>query len=153
MKYIVLFTAVAAVATTLFVSCAKDDEQQKTDNPQIAICYAAEEFKLTEKDNGKTIKVHTGDLIRITLESNITTGYDWENADKVDKSILKLENNDYVSDPHPEGMVGVGGNTVIVYRALKQGKTKVDLTYMQPWEPDADDIEKFNVTIEVLDRP
>ena len=58
-----------------------------------------------------------------------------------------------MSDLHPEGMVGVGGNTVIVYRALKQGKTKVDLTYMQPWEPDADDIEKFNVTIEVLDRP
>lgn len=120
---------------------------------QLAINDAAEEFKLTEKDNGRTIKVHAGDIIRITLESNITTGYDWENADKVDKDILKLDKNDYVSDPNPEEMDGIGGRTIIVYRALKQGKAKVDLTYMQAWEPDADDIEKFSVTVEVLDRP
>ena len=111
-------------------------------SPREAVNDAANEFKLKEKDNGKTIEVHTGDIIRITLESNITTGYDWENADKVDKDILKLDRNDYVSDPNPEELDGVGGKTVIVYRALKQGKAKIDLSYMQAWEPDADDIEK-----------
>ncbi len=118
-------------------------------SPRIA---AGNELKLTEQDNGKNIEVHTGDIIRITLESNITTGYRWENADKVDKDILALDRNDYVSDPNPEELDGVGGNTVIVYRALKPGKAKIDLVYLQSWEPSEFD-ERFSVTVEVLDKP
>ena len=113
---------------------------------------AGDEFSLTEQDNGKNIEVRTGDIIRITLESNITTGYSWENADKVDKDILALDANDYVSDPNPEELDGVGGNTVIVYRALKPGKTKIDLVYLQSWAPSEFD-ERFSVTVEVLDKP
>ena len=96
--------------------------------------------------------MHPGDIIRITLESNITTGYSWENADKVDKDILALDTNDYVSDPNPEELDGVGGNTVIVYRALKPGKAKIDLVYLQSWEPSEFDT-KFSVTVEVSERP
>ena len=114
-------------------------------SPRIA---AGDTFDLTEADNGKNIEVHPGDIIRITLESNITTGYSWENADKVDKDILALDTNDYVSDPNPEELDGVGGNTVIVYRALKPGKTKIDLVYSQSWDPSESD-PKFTVTVEV----
>lgn len=46
-------------------------------------------------------------------------------------------------------MVGVGGRTTIVYRALKKGKAKIDLTYMQPWEPDSEFNTKYTVTVEV----
>ena len=118
-------------------------------SPQLA---AGDEFHLTEQDNGKKIEVHPGDVIRITLESNITTGYSWENADKVDQDILALDANDYVSDPNPEEMDGVGGSTVIVYRALKPGKAKIDLVYLQSWEPSEFDT-KFSVTVEVSERP
>lgn len=118
-------------------------------SPRIA---AGDKFNLTEADNGKTIEVHPGDIIRITLESNITTGYSWENADKVDKDILALDTNDYVSDPNPEELDGVGGNTVIVYRALKPGKAKIDLVYLQSWEPSEFDT-KFSVTVEASERP
>lgn len=117
-------------------------------SPRIA---AGDEFDLTERDNGGNLKVHTGDIIRITLDSNITTGYSWENADKVDRDILALDKNDYVSDPNPEELDGVGGSTVIVYRALKPGKAKIDLVYLQSWDPSEFD-EKFSVTVEVSDR-
>lgn len=118
--------------------------------PRIA---AGDEFCLTMKDNGKTIEVHTGDIIRITLKSNITTGYSWESADKVDKDILALDKNDYMSDPNPEELDGVGGNTVIVYRALKPGRAKIDLIYMRPWEEVSEFDEKYSVTVEVSKRP
>ena len=117
--------------------------------PRIA---AGDKLNLTEADNGRKIEVHPGDIIRITLESNITTGYSWENADKVDKDILALNSNDYVSDPNPEELDGIGGNTVIVYRALKPGKAKIDLVYLQSWDPSEFDM-KFSVTVEVSDRP
>jgi len=109
-------------------------------------------FRLAEADNGKTVGVHPGDVIRITLESNITTGYSWENADKVDSDVLALDANDYVSDPNPEELDGVGGNTVIVYRALKPGTAKIDLVYLQSWSPSEFDT-KFSVTVEVTARP
>ena len=132
----------------------EDKDPAKTFNLHVVIGAASpriatgDTFNLTEADNGKNIEVHTGDIIRITLESNITTGYNWENADKVDKDILALDTNDYVSGPNPEELDGVGGSTVIVYRALKPGKAKIDLVYSQSWEPSEFDT-KFSVTIEV----
>lgn len=111
-----------------------------------------DEFKLTEADNGKKIEVHPGDVIRISLESNITTGYSWENADKVDADVLALDANDYVSDPNPEELDGVGGRTVVVYRALKPGEAKIDLVYLQSWAPSEFDTQ-FTVTVTVSPRP
>ena len=156
------FKAVQAGETEISLSYARPWEDERpaartfrlhvvigADTPRIA---AGDKFNLSEADNGKNIEVHTGDIIRITLESNITTGYSWENADKVDQDILALDSNDYVSDPNPEELDGVGGNTVIVYRALKPGKAKIDLVYLQSWEPSESDT-KFSVTVEVSDRP
>ena len=49
-------------------------------------------------------------------------------------------------------MVGVGGRTTIVYRAVKPGTAKIDLTYMQPWEPDSKFNTDYTVTVKVLDK-
>ena len=109
----------------------------------------AKEVRLNDGDNGKTVKVAVGGAVTLTLESNPTTGFSWEKTDKVDKDILKLERNDYKEKDHPAGVVGVGGRTTIVYRALKKGKAKIDLTYMQPWEPDSKFNTDYTVTVEV----
>ncbi len=110
---------------------------------------AKAEIRLTDKDNGKTVKVAVDGTVILSLESNATTGFSWTKADKVDKDILKLEKNDYMQSPNPNGLLGVGGTTVIVYRALKKGKAKIDLTYMQPWNPDSEFNTNYSVTVEV----
>jgi len=110
---------------------------------------AAKEVRLNDGDNGKSVKVAAGGTVTLTLEANATTGFSWTRADKVDKNILKLERNDYLQNANPGGMVGVGGRTVIVYRALKPGKAKIELTYMQPWEPDSEFNTDYTVTVEV----
>ncbi len=110
---------------------------------------AAKEVRLNDGDNGKTVKVAVGGTVTLTLESNPTTGFSWTGVDKVDKDILKLERNDYKEKDHPAGMVGVGGRDTIVYRALKKGKAKIELIYMQPWEPDSEFNTKYTVTVEV----
>ena len=88
-------------------------------------------------------------MVLLALDSNATTGFSWTGAEKVDRNILKLEKEDYLENAHPAGMVGVGGKTVIVYRALKPGKAKIDLVYMQPWEPDSKFNTNYSVTVEV----
>lgn len=110
---------------------------------------APKEINLGDDDNGKTVKVAVGGMVILSLDSNATTGFSWTKADKVDKDILKLEKDDYLENNHPAGMVGVGGKTVILYRALKAGTAKIDLTYMQPWEPDSKFNTNYTVTVEV----
>ena len=110
---------------------------------------AAEDVRLNDGDNGKTVKVGVGGTVTLTLETNPTTGFSWTKVDKVDKDILKLERNDYRQSANPNGLVGVGGRTTIVYRALKKGKAKINLTYMQPWEPDSEFNTNYTVTVEV----
>ena len=111
---------------------------------------ASKDVRLNDGDNGKTVQVGVGGTVTLTLESNPTTGFSWNKLEDVDKSILKLEKNDYKQKSSPAGMVGVGGRDTIVYRALKAGKAKIDLIYMQPWEPDSQFNTKYTVTVEVL---
>ena len=111
---------------------------------------ASKDVRLNDGDNGKTVQVAVGGTVTLTLESNPTTGFSWNKVEDVDKSILKLEKNDYKQKSSPAGMVGVGGRNTIVYRALKAGTAKIDLIYMQPWEPDSQFITKYSVTVEVL---
>ena len=110
----------------------------------------AKEFTLGDKDTGKTLEVHVGDSVKLVLETNPTTGFSWNKIEDVDKSILKLEKNDYKQNANPGRLVGVGGNTTIVYRAIKAGTAKIDLVYMQPWEPDSEFKTEYSVTVKVL---
>ena len=119
------------------------------DDAKAAAPAASKDVRLNDGDNGKTVKVGVGGTVTLTLESNPTTGFSWTKTDKVDASILKLERNDYRQNANPAGMVGVGGRTTIVYRALKKGTAKIDLTYMQPWEPDSEFNTDYTVTVEV----
>lgn len=106
-------------------------------------------YEMTRDDDGKTLKVKVGDVIRVKLKSNRTTGYSWALTGKTDAKVLKSGEVEYKVDEHPAGMVGVGGRTTIVYRALKKGKAKIELTYMQPWEPDSKFNTDYTVTVEV----
>jgi len=161
------FTALAAGKTDISLGYARPWEKDKepaqafkltvevegaaapADDAKTAAPAAEKEVRLNDGDNGKTVKVGVGGTVTLTLEANATTGFSWTGADKADKSILKLERNEYKEKDNPARMVGVGGRTTIVYRALKPGKAKIDLTYMQPWEPDSKFNTNYSVTVEV----
>ena len=138
-----------AQAFKLTVEVEADAKAAPAADAKAAAPAAAKEVRLNDGDNGKTVKVAVDGTVTLTLESNPTTGFSWTGVDKVDKAILKLERNDYKQNASPAGMVGVGGRDTIVYRALKKGKAKIDLTYMQPWEPDSKFNTNYSVTVEV----
>ena len=160
------FTALAPGKTEIELGYArpweKDKEPAQTFKVSVVVDAAApgqaetkapaeaKEFTLGDKDSGKTLEVHVGDAVKLVLETNPTTGFSWTKVENVDKSILKLEKNDYRQNANPGRLVGVGGNTTIVYRALKAGTAKIDLTYMQPWEPDSKYNTDYSVTVKVL---
>ena len=138
-----------AQAFKLTVEVEENTTKASATDTKAAATAVAKEVRLNDGDNGKTVKVAVDGTITLTLETNPTTGFSWTGVDKVDKDIFKLERNDYRQNANPAGMVGVGGRTTIVYRALKKGKAKIELVYMQPWEPDSKFNTNYSVTVEV----
>jgi predicted secreted protein len=94
----------------------------------------------------KNIEVEARGQFTIVLESNKTTGYQWEPS--FDSSLLKVTKSDYKVPEAKPGMVGVGGNEYFTFEAMKKGETKVTMTYKRSWETGSADQKVFNVSIQ-----
>jgi predicted secreted protein len=68
----------------------------------------------------------------LTLESNRTTGYQWQLAKPPDEKIIRLIRNEY-RIPKTR-LVGAGGKEVWTFKAVGKGKTEIFLKYVRPWE-------------------
>ncbi|HPE68415.1 MAG TPA: protease inhibitor I42 family protein [Thermotogota bacterium] len=97
-----------------------------------------------------TVTLHPGDVLRIEIESNATTGYEWELVSEVDERFLKLESNDYF--PPNSQLMGAGGWQHLVFSAMDPGVTSVQLEYRRPWDP-ADTVEGWNLFVHVYVQP
>jgi predicted secreted protein len=84
-----------------------------------------------ENDNGLTVDASPGSEFAVVLDENPTTGYMW-NATLT--SGLFLINDTYEVNPHPEGMVGVGGKRTWLMRADAPGQQEFYAVYGRPWE-------------------
>jgi len=96
-------------------------------------------------DPGKKINTSVNQEFAIALDSNPTTGYNWEESH--DASMLSLVNDKYVPDEKAPGLVGAGGTQYFYFKALKTGETEITVTYKRPWETDIADQKTFNVAI------
>lgn len=102
-------------------------------------------FMLTRADNGKTIQVHPGDEIIISLDENPSTGYKWA-VDKTDNAILSLQNSGFT--PTSGGAVGSGGTRVFTFVAKSAGSVQLQLKYWRSFEGDSSIVQRFSVTIQ-----
>lgn len=71
-----------------------------------------------------------GDTYALLLDSNPTTGYQWQV--EFDESLLELVDQRY--EPGWGNVVGAGGKEVFVFRGLAVGIADVGFTYKRPWE-------------------
>jgi inhibitor of cysteine peptidase len=80
--------------------------------------------------------VKAGKTFVITLEANHTTGYSWQLAANLPSKSIVMVDSDYISDPAPKGMVGVGGREEWTFKTLKPWKGKLKFMLVRPWEKD-----------------
>lgn len=104
---------------------------------------------ITQEDDGASISLRVDDRLLIALEGNATTGYQWENVVYPEYAMLQETHEmEYRQWPHPEGMVGVGGEFLFRYEAVDVGQQTFRFIYHQPWNPDeAAEILEFDVTV------
>lgn len=96
-------------------------------------------------DPGQEIEIGVGKKFVIVLDSNPTTGYNWE-AD-FDEDFLKLVQDEF-KPAEDKDLVGAGGEQRFTFEGVKKGKTEVTLTYRRSWEEGFIDQKVFEVSIE-----
>ena len=106
-------------------------------------------LEVTAQDNGKVVSAALGNLIRITLESNPSTGYNWELRD-FDYGVADFYSSDVVARQGKGNVLfGAPADTVITIQAIKPGTQDTTLFYRRQWEP-PDQIEAtFRFQLEV----
>lgn len=79
-------------------------------------------------------EVRAGQEFTITLDSNPTTGYQWQLGKPLDENIVKLVSSKYKGPVTSKP--GAGGEEGWTFRAEGTGKAEIALKYVRPWEKD-----------------
>lgn len=99
----------------------------------------------TYVDTENTIITGVNHEFVIALDSNPSTGYNWEESHH--DNMLGLVQKKYNPDEKAPGLVGAGGTQYFRFKALKRGKTEITLTYKRPWKTDSAEQIVFIVDI------
>ena len=109
-------------------------------------CSAGNPIQLYQIDNGRAIKIESGDTLEIVLDANPTTGYQWkalpwdaEVIEQIDKSVYKSRSK----------AMGSGGELTFYFKALSTGQTPLKFIYFRAFEKDVPPVKSFKVTIVV----
>ncbi len=111
----------------------------------LSVVAACNQSVKANVDTGKTISASVDREFVIAVDSNPTTGFDWEAG--YDDSKLVLVGKEYKPDEKASGLVGAGGTKYFRFKALETGKTEITLTYKRPWETEIAEQKVFNVAI------
>jgi len=140
MKRVKWYIGLLLVGTLLFVGgCTKEPTGYSN------ISIPIEEFLLSSSSHPHIdVVMHAvvGEELTVTLGSNPTTGFWWEDAEISDESIIKQVNHEFVA---PETDVpGTPGQEVWTFEALKKGTVTTFLEYSRR---NKEDVGHWMVTI------
>ncbi|MGA1826042.1 MAG: protease inhibitor I42 family protein [bacterium] len=109
------------------------------------------DFIIDDSFNNKTINLDKGDLLKITLASNPSTGYQWQS--QWDKTLLSLAGHYFESSFIK--FIGAAGTDIWILEAISPGSTTITFKYKRPWDTDAQILQKitFYVVINAGNEP
>ncbi len=91
-------------------------------------------FAIRNTENSKFIETSVGRSFTITLDSNTTTGYQWQIARQLDTGLLELIDSKYIAPK--TGLAGAPGREEWFFKATRAGKAIISFNYVRPWEKD-----------------
>lgn len=111
----------------------------------LAMAVFASYFLSRPAENGRVVTVKAGRNFTIRLESNPTTGYQWQLADELDKGFVELVDSIFI--PGRTDMVGSPGKEEWVFKSVRAGKGGISFKYVRPWEKDEVPAQTYRVTV------
>ena len=96
-----------------------------------ALCRTeAHQLHLGQAENGGTITVKKGSILKVKLKGNPTTGFTWNDSTPAD--VLKLSGK--ISHQAGGRALGAPGMSTATFQAMKLGKTQIVLEYHRVFE-------------------
>ena len=89
----------------------------------------------------KLIETGVGETFSIELESNPTTGYQWQ--EKIDRGKVELIDRQFEL---PSKAFGAAGKEVLTFKSLSEGDSVIQLDYRCPWEDDTAETIKIKLS-------
>lgn len=90
------------------------------------------------------ISAKVGDVIKVSLSENTSTGCSWQIVDLPKQVVLSDEK---IIDNNPEGLVGAPHIKVFEFMVKDTGVAKIKLKYSRPWENDDKNNKMFELTV------
>lgn len=85
--------------------------------------------------------------VSVTLTENPSTGYQWS-YNIINEKVAYLSVDRYVNTA-PEGVVGAAGTRILTFRGIKEGTTKIVLSYERPFEENPEPIRVITIMLTV----
>ena len=96
------------------------------------------------------LTVDAGDSFTVTLCSNPTTGFQWEQARINDQTVLEEVDRTFVSpQSEPPPPPGTPGQDIWTFQALKKGTSTISMDYSRPWAGGEKGEWTFTLTVTV----
>ncbi len=146
-----ILLAIALIAVLLVTVACSTVSAQKPEN----VPPANKEITISNADDftqnahiQKQLDINKGASVIITLVSNGTTGFSWnENAVIADASILQQTGHQVIAAD--SNKLGAAGSERWTIKAVKAGQTTVHLEYGRPWEGGEKAVWTLDVTVTV----
>lgn len=114
------------------------------------LCLALGSLLTSAAERPKPLTVKVGQEFKISLQYNASTGYQWQFGQPPDQNLLKLLGTEYKRPK--SNLLGAGGDEIWTFKALAEGKTKLELNYVRPWEKGSSPAQRTNFVI-VIKKP
>ena len=100
------------------------------------------------RDNGSLVFLKPSQVLVVTLESNPSTGYQWE-VSAMDTAVLQQMGKAEFLPSASTGrqIVGAGGMERFRFKALKSAESSLKLVYRRPWEKEAEPAATFSIQV------
>jgi predicted secreted protein len=103
-----------------------------------------------QKSITQTTEMSVGDQVTVTLCSNPTTGFSWQEPEISDAAAVHLANKSFGAPVAGESpAIGAAGTDYITLKATARGTSTVVLRYSQPWAGGTSGAWTYTLTVTV----
>lgn len=103
-------------------------------------------LELTQAESGTTQDLQTGQELRVALDANPTTGYQW---DVVGETPVLIERSGEPRFTPASDALGAGGTQVWTFVAVSAGEGTLKMKYWRSFEPTVPALAEFRVLLRV----
>jgi predicted secreted protein len=107
-----------------------------------------EEINVNEENDGGQVELELGQILVVTLESNPTTGYSWQQAENQEPILEQMGEAEFKpSETGESPLVGTGGWEIFRFKAISPGQMTLKLIYRRPWEEGVEPVKTFTLDV------